>query len=156
MFRTPRFAVGAVFALALFAAVLAAACGDGGGDDHGDSDAGVLSALSILDKAGLHDMADTINKKGEIPAAARTTALKLQTLVTLTIWPSEFGTEAAALATILADMAKSLDGEKPDTQAAGTAATKAHEAAHDFTDKVWLHLEAKAKVSDVKLEVHKD
>lgn len=156
MLQTRRLAVSAIFALALFSGALLTACGDDEGDSPAEDDAGVLSALSTLDKAGLHDIDTSINDKGEVPATARSTAQKLQTLVALTTWPDEFQGEATALTAIFADMAKTLDGEKPDTKAAGPAAAKAHDAAHDFADKVWGHLQAKAKVAGASAGNHTD
>lgn len=153
--RTAAFALAAVAALSLAAGI---ACGDddSGEDGHASDHPALISAISIVDKAGLHDISAAINEKSGIPATARSTAQKLQAVVALTPWPAEFATEAKALATTFAAMATALDGEKPDTRVAGAAAEKAHDAAHDFSDRVWAHLKAEAGIGGGKAEPHKD
>ncbi len=152
--RTAAFALAALAALSLAAGI---ACGDDSGEDGHNADyPALISAISILDKAGLHDISDAINEKSEIPATARSTAQKLQAVVALTPWPAEFATEAKALETAFAEMAKALDGEKPDTKVAGAAAEKAHDAEHDFSDRVWTHLKAEAGISSGTEAPHKD
>ncbi len=154
--RLTALALGGVAALAIAAGI---ACGDDDAPDAGHTPhdhPAVISAISILDKAGLHDIATAINEKSEIPATARATAQKLQAVVALTPWPAEFATGAKALETAFADMAKALDGEKPDTKVAGAAAEKAHDLEHDFSDRVWAHLKAEAGIAGGAEAPHKD
>lgn len=127
----------AALALATFAA-----CGS---DDAGNDDA-ALNAINILDSAGLHGIDDSINAKKEIPASARTTALKLQALTKLASWPSDLEDEAQDLETIFAEMAAALDRDNPDLAKAGAAAAKAHDAEHEFSEKVWTHLYEEADI----------
>ena len=114
--------------------------------ENARGDIAVVSTISLIDKAGLHTFDEALNKDGKIPATARTTALQLQTATLLTEWPNEFTSKSKALATILGDFAKSLEGENPDVKKAGEAAKKAHDAAHDFTHEVWAHLYEEAGV----------
>ncbi len=126
-----------VIALAL------AACGD---DDKSSSNADVVSAINIIDKAGLHDIDDSIATKQTIPATARTTALHLQTVTLLTEWPKDLKDPAKKLAETFGDLATALDGTKPDLTKAGTAAHNAHEVSHDFSHAVWDALQKEAGV----------
>ena len=142
-------------ALTVILVIVALGFGACGGESGGDQNTAVISAINILDTAGLHDIETSINEKGEIPASARTTALKMQTVVALTEWPGELEQEANALGAILAEMAKALDGDKPDVKAAGAAAKKAHDAEHDFSGKVWEHLMEEAGIAG-RTAPHKD
>lgn len=148
------FLTAACLAAGLFAFALAA-CGDDGGDDHSADSAAVLSAIAYLDKAGLHDLDVSINEKNEIPASARNHALKLQAVTLITEWPDDLESEAKALATIFGDLAKALDGDKPDAKVAGPLAKKAHDGQHDFSEKVWTHLKEEAGLA-ATAGTHKD
>ena len=131
---------------AVFMGILAlglAACSD---DDNANSNAEVVSAINIIDKAGLHDIDDSITAKQTIPATARTTALHLQTVTLLTDWPKDLKDPAKKLAATFGDLAAALDGDKPDLAKAGTAAHDAHEASHDFSHAVWDALQKEAGV----------
>ena len=118
-------------ALAVTSMALLGACGD---DDDDAEAAGadtsnavsVVSGISFLDKAGLHDIDTSINEEKTVPGDARTTALKAASVTKLTAWPADLQDEASALGQIFAEMA-----------AAGAAATKAHDAQHDFSHEVW-------------------
>ncbi len=129
-------------ALAVTSMALLGACGD---DDDDAEAAGadtsnavsVVSGISFLDKAGLHDIDTSINEEKTVPGDARTTALKAASVTKLTAWPADLQDEASALGQIFAEMAAALDGDSPDMAAAGAAATKAHDAQHDFSHEVW-------------------
>ena len=144
MFRRP-WVVGAAL-LALPAAIFfAAACGD---DAEGDSASAseVLTALNFTGNAGLHDIDESINEGGEIPADARTVALRAETVMRVTAWPSALEEEAEALADVFAEMAATLDGESPDPAAAGEAAARAHDAEHEFSGNAWAYLQEEAGI----------
>lgn len=120
------------------AALFPSACGDD--DDHAasiavSSNAEITAPLDFLDEAGLHDIETSINNKGEIPATARTVAIRTQAVVLVTVWPKGLQAGATKLAGIFGDMAKSLDGEKPNVKVAGPAAKAAHDGEHDFSGR---------------------
>ncbi len=133
-----------ILAIAAFSLAMAG-CGDS--KDPNASDAAVVSAISILDNAGLHDMEESINKQSTIPAGARTTVLHMQAVVLLTEWPDDLEDQSKALATLLGDFAKAMGGDKPDLKVAGEAGLKAHAGWHDFSHDVWDHLQKEAGVS---------
>lgn len=137
--------VAVVCVLGVLAAFAFAACGDD--DDHGDESAGAIAAITYMDAAGLHTIDQSINTDKTIPPTARSTALKLQTVALLTEWPSDVSGDANTLAGVLGDLAAALDGDNPDLARAGAAATKAHDAEHEFSDKVWTHLRSEAGVA---------
>jgi len=143
MFRTMSLA-GA--ALVVAAALFATACGD---DDGGDASASasVISAITILDQAGLHDIDTAINQDGKVPDTARTTALHMQAIVVLTKWPQAARPDASKVAQALGDLAKALDSATPDLKAAGAAAHAAHESAHDLSHTVWAGLQKQAGIA---------
>ncbi len=120
-----------------------AACGS---DDGGSPEAEVISAINILDNAGLHGIDESINEDEEIPANARTVALHLQAVVELTSWPAAVEDEADELAQTFADLAAALDGENPDMARAGELATQAHDDEHDFSHDTWSWLQEKAGI----------
>jgi hypothetical protein len=124
---------------------MAASCGDDDASSGGDAE--VLNAINILDKAGLHGLDEAINEDKEIPSNARTTAQQLQAITNLTEWPTDdLESEADALAKIFGELAAAVDGENPDLAKAGEAATKAHDAQHDFSHDVWQYLYEKGDV----------
>lgn len=131
--------------LGLLAAFAFAACGDD--DDHGDDATGALPAITYMDGAGLHGIDESINTDRTIPPTARSTALKLQTVALLTEWPSDVAGDAKTLAGVFGELAAALDGDSPDLAKAGAAATKAHDAEHEFSEKVWTHLRSEAGVA---------
>ena len=152
MIRSPRKALLIpLFALlAVAGAFLLASCGDDDDDDgatggHGSTDS-VLNAILFLDSAGLHDIDDSINDDGEIPADARTIARKAETVTRLTAWPEELQASADTLAGVFADMVAALGGDEPDLTAAGEAAKSAHDVEHDFSGQVWEYLYSEAGV----------
>jgi hypothetical protein len=126
------------------AGLFAASCNS---DDSGDGDTAVISAISILDSAGLHDIDDAISEEQEIPATAKATAQKLQAVMELTEWPSELEDDAEALSAIFAEMVTAVDGESPDLAKAGEAAKKAHDAHHEFSHDVWAYLYEEAGIA---------
>jgi hypothetical protein len=134
-------ALGALATIALLASV---ACGD---DDSDSGTGSVISAIAILDNAGLHGIDESINTNKQVPATAQSTAAKLQTVTLLTEWPSNLAAEAKALAGIFGELAAALDANPPDLAKAGDAAHRAHEGEHEFSDHVWTYLKAKAGVT---------
>jgi hypothetical protein len=140
---SPSWAVAGI-ALAALVALGAAACGDddGGGSQHAEA----ISAITILDKAGLHDIDEAINEDKEVPPTARTTALHMQALVNLTDWPGDFDDDARALEKTFADLAASLDSDNPDLGKAGTLAKQAHDQEHELSHNLWAWLQDEAGI----------
>lgn len=137
----------AVVLLGLAAALALAACGDD--SDNGDGASGntqVLTAINILDNAGLHEMDDEINKEGEIPANGKTVARHLETVVRLTDWPSELEGTANQLAGLLADLAAEFDKDDIDIERAGDLAAQVHDVWHDLSHDTWAYLAKEAGV----------
>lgn len=132
-------------ALAVLGAALLASCG--GDDSSAGGNAEVINAVSIMDKAGLHELDESINTKKEIPADAESTVRQLQAVTTLTKWPDSLQSQADALAKIFGEFAAAVAGEKPDIAKAGAASKKAHDAQHDFSHDVWMHLYEEAGMS---------
>src|SRR5690348_1775664 len=94
----------ALLAAAAIVGLLAAGCGDDDGNKAvptptADTNVGVISAIDILERAGLHDI-DTQLAAGTVPATAQSVATKLQTVTLLTPWPTELQAKATALAGI--------------------------------------------------------
>ncbi|MGH2609081.1 MAG: hypothetical protein ACRDHF_08325 [Tepidiformaceae bacterium] len=129
--------------LAVIAVGLFGACGS---DDGGSQEAEVISAINILDNAGLHGIDESINEEQEIPANARTVALRLVTVVELTSWPGDLADGAATLAESLTEFAAALDVENPDMAQAGSLATEVHQVEHDFSGEVWAWLQEEAGI----------
>jgi hypothetical protein len=146
MLRTTRAKVAALALAAALLVPLAAACSDDDKGAEGTDTAAVLAAVTFLDSAGYHDIDDAINKEKTVPATARTKALKGEAVLKATAWPSELKPKADALATILGELAAALEGDAPDLAKAGQAATKAHDAQHEFSDEAWAWLYEKAGV----------
>ena len=141
--KFPLFAMAA--SLLFVGAVLTSSCGEDGASSGGDAE--VLNAINILDKAGLHGLDEAINEDKEIPSNARTTAQQLQAITNLTKWPTDdLESQADALAKIFGELAAAVDGENPDLAKAGEAATRAHDAQHDFSHDVWEYLYEKGGV----------
>ncbi|MGH2634107.1 MAG: hypothetical protein ACRDG3_11910 [Tepidiformaceae bacterium] len=162
-----RPALGAILVAIVSAAIAGAACGSGSSSkadatttnsttaaavatiDPSISNAAAISAINILDNAGLHDF-DTSIAAGTVPPTAQTTAEHLQATLLLTPWPddSTIKADAQALAAKLGLMASLLNTDTPDMARAGAAAHDAHESEHAFSSAVWTYLETKAGVKD--------
>ena len=125
-------------AVAVVGSLFAAGCGSS--DSEASSDAQILNAINILDKAGLHDIDDSINDDKTIPANAKSTAQQLQAVTAITEWPDDLQDEADALEKVFEEMVAALPAENPDLAKAGEAAKKAHDAQHDFSHDVWAYL----------------
>jgi len=144
LYRKPLLAAAAVLALGIIS-VFATGCDSTGNNTQNEA---VISAVNILDKAGLHDIDTSINADKKIPATAQATALHLQAVLTLTDWPRDLKDPAKKLAALLDVMGKALNGDKPDMKAAGDAAHDVHEAGHDFSSAVYKYLYKQAKITD--------
>jgi hypothetical protein len=147
MSRFSRLTAAASVGAVALSAALFAACGEGDVDAGKEDLAGVISAITIMDNAGLHDIDESIRSKQTVPPTARTTALKMQAVTKLTDWPEEFKADAETLAAAFAALAAALDSDKPDLAKAGAAAKRAHDVQHDFSGKVWAHLESEAGIA---------
>jgi hypothetical protein len=139
-------AAAAAAALLVAAALFASACADDDDAQESGSTA-VISAIAILDKAGLHDIDTAINQDGKVPDTARTTALHMQAVVVLTKWPQAASGDASKLAQALGSLAKALDSATPDLEVAGAAANAVHESAHDLSHTVWDGLQKEAGIA---------
>ncbi len=124
------------------ATAIGVACGDDD-DDHSQV-AGVVTAINVLDKAGLHDIDTSITADGKVPATAHTTATHLQTVVLVTDWPKDLKDPARKLAAVFGDFASAIDTDTPDMKKAADASNKAHAGEHDFSHQVWEYLGKKA------------
>ena len=140
--RRAGLALLAATSLVAFAGV---ACAGEDADANG-GDLAVLNAIDTLDKAGLHDIDESINRARAVPATARTAALKMRTVVELTEWPNDLEDAAEKLSAALDDLAKSLEGDNPDKAKAGAAAKNAHDVEHDFSGEVWEYLYKEAGI----------
>jgi len=161
-----RPALGAILVATVAAAMAGAACGSGSSSradatatnstapavasiDPSVANAAAISAVNILDNAGLHGF-DTSIAAGTVPPTAQTIAEHLQTILLLTPWPNA-GTikaDATALAAKLGLMGSLLNTDTPDMARAAAAAHDAHEGEHDFAVAVWKYLEAQAVVKE--------
>jgi hypothetical protein len=127
--------------------VVGAACGgDDDDDSSGDDYTAVITAISFTSNAGLHGIDESINDAGEVPADARTVALRSQAVVEVTEWPDELQAGADELAASLGELAAALDSDDPDIEAAGAAAADAHDTEHEFSGEVWDFLYAAAGI----------
>jgi len=140
----------AIASIALLAVALSA-CGDDSKDDTANSksaqNADAISAIDIIDKAGLHDIDTSISTDGKVPATAQTTATHLQAVALLTDWPTQqLKDDAKKLADVFGTLADSLNSSTPDLKKAGEAAHNAHEAQHDFSKEVWTYLQGEAGI----------
>ena len=138
----------ALFALlALLTVFAAAACGSDSGGSSKDLD--VVTAVTMLDRAGLHDIDTQVSTEKTIPSNAVTTFRQLQTITLLTEWPTkDLQNKAKALAGIFGEAAAATDGTNPDMAKAAAAVKKAHDGEHDFAHEVWAHLYEKAGISN--------
>jgi hypothetical protein len=136
----------AAVAAAAVLAVAFSACSSSS-TSEATKNANAISAISILDNAGLHATAASI-AGGTVPPTAQTTAQHLQTVLLVTEWPtSQLKDDAGKLAAKMGAMAQSLNTDKPDMKAAAAAADAAHEGEHDFSHEVWDYLTGKAGVT---------
>jgi hypothetical protein len=133
----------AISALAL-AGVALSACGSE--TSAASKNAAALSAVDMIDKAGLHEM-DTAIRAGNVPATARITALHLQTAVLVTDWPTkQMKDDAKKLAAACGTLAVATDSATPDMKVVAAASMDVHEKFHDFSKEVWDYLQLKAGV----------
>jgi hypothetical protein len=145
-FIRERFVVLAIAAIVALAALAAAGCGDSSTSSSAKN-AQAISAVNILDNAGLHEIDDQISNQNTVPPTADTTATHLQAVLLLTEWPtSQLKDDAKKLADKMATLATALNTDKPDMKAAGAAAHDVHETEHDFSHEVWDYLQSKAGV----------
>jgi len=140
----------ALLATGILALAAFAACGDDGADaDAADQSADmgtVVNAVIALDRAGLHEIDESI-REGKVPPTAHFTALQLQTLVLLTPWPEHLRPQAETLAGLLGDMAAAVDNEPVVLPEAQEASRKAHVAHHEFSVLVWEELYREAGIT---------
>ncbi len=131
----------ALLATGILAIAAFAACGDdGAGAGATAADTGtIVNAVIALDRAGLHEIDESI-REGKVPPTAHFTALQLQTLVLLTPWPEHLRPQAETLAGLLGDMAGAVDNEPVVLPEAQEASRKAHVAHHEFSVLVWEEL----------------
>jgi hypothetical protein len=133
VFQRVSIAVGLV-AAAFIGGLIGAAC-SGESSAEGDQQAlNVALAIRTLDEAGFHGVEDSV-AGGEIPADARTVALKMEAIVGATNWPDDLSDQADELAGALNAAAAAYEGE--DAAAALPAAERVHDIEHDFSAEAW-------------------
>ena len=141
-YRRPLYLI--LAALLLAVGIFASACSD---DSGGGGNAEVINAINIMDKAGLHDIDESINNDKEIPANALTVARQVRAVIALTEWPDDLQSQADALEKIFEEFETVLAAEQPDMAKAAESSKKAHDAEHDFSHDVWAHLYEEAGIS---------
>lgn len=161
--------MGAILVAVVAAAIAAVACGGGNTTTTNASsavtatvstaaetaakNAAAISAVNILDNAGLHQF-DVTLAAGTVPPTAQVTAERMQTVLLLTDWPSAaLKGDAQQLATKLAAMATALNTDSPNLKVAGAAAHDAHDTEHLFSTAVWNYLEGQAGVRKAPSDV---
>lgn len=127
--------------LALTSMGLAVACS---GDGSNSAEVDVVSAITTLDNAGLHAIDESINENQEVPADARTKALRMEAVTRLADWPEEFEDPADELANTFRELAAVLDSDSPDLARAGELAKRAHDEQHDLSGDIWAWLQEEA------------
>lgn len=127
--------------LALTSMGLAVACS---GDGSNSAEVDVVSAITTLDNAGLHAIDESINENQEVPADARTKALRMEAVTRLAEWPEEFEDPADELANTFRELATVLDSDSPDLARAGELAKRAHDEQHDLSGDIWAWLQEEA------------
>jgi len=115
-------------------------------EDTSDAEVDLVSAIVTLDNAGLHAIDEAINESQEVPADARTTALRMEAVTRLAEWPEEFEDAAGQLANTFSELAAALDSDNPELAAAGELAKRAHDEQHDLSGEVWAWLQEEAGI----------
>jgi hypothetical protein len=116
------------------------------GEGRNQAEVDVVSAITTLDNAGLHDIDESINESQEVPADARTTALRMEAVTRLADWPEEFEDAAGKLASTFSELGTVLDSDSPDLARAGELAKRAHDEQHDLSGEVWAWLQEEAGI----------
>ncbi len=108
----------------------------------------VISALNILDNAGLHDFDQSIGG-GTIPPTALNVVTELVATMKLTPWPSDLQTPAKNMTNLLVTYMNQLNATTPDLKTLGPTAHNAHEGYHQFSADAWdwLYKQAGMNVS---------
>lgn len=108
----------------------------------------VISALNILDNAGLHDFDQSISA-GTIPPTALNVVEELVATMKLTPWPSDLKTPATNMTNLLVTYMNQLNATTPDLKALAPTAHNAHEGFHQFAADGWdwLYKQAGMNVS---------
>lgn len=135
-------------AILLASAAAFSACGDDGDDASGasSSHSALISAITFLDNAGLHDIDVAINEEQSVPADARTVMLRGATVLRLAEWPEDMASSAETLADTMQELAEVLNGDPIDTAKAGELAAKVHDDEHSLSHDVWAHLQSEAGI----------
>jgi len=96
----------------------------------------VISALNILDNAGLHELDQSI-AGGTIPPTALNVITELVATMKLTPWPSDLQTPATNMTNLLVTYMNQLNATTPDLKTLAPAAHNAHEGSHEFSADAW-------------------
>jgi hypothetical protein len=96
----------------------------------------VISAINILDNAGLHGFDQSI-AGGTVPPTAQNVVTHLLAIVKLTPWPDALKTQASNMAGVFQTYVQQLNTNTPDMTKLATASHNAHEGEHDFSHDVW-------------------
>ncbi len=134
--------------LFLALAVTLAACSSS--DAAGESTAGRLTALSIIDAAGFHTMDEGLNKPGGAIDPQWLGRVKHgQIAVASVVWPKDLQEHAKTFTEAAETLATALEADNSST--AAPAAKAAHEAQHELSTKGW---EGLAKAAGTKAPAH--
>lgn len=94
----------------------------------------VVTAVYLLDNAGLHDLDVRLNEEGTIEPGDAGRVARVSRLLAAVAWPEPLATEIVTLTTALADLSTALEND--DLDAAAPLATLVHEVQHDFSHAV--------------------
>lgn len=106
----------------------------------------VISAINILDNAGLHEFDQSI-AGGTVPPTAQNTVTHLLAVLKLTPWPDDLKDQAANMTSVMQTYVQQLNTNTPDMTALAKASHNAHEGEHDFSHDVWDWLYKEAGIN---------
>jgi hypothetical protein len=116
-----------------------------------EQQAEMVTALYILNTAGLHGIDEAANAGEELPEGAGGAVDRALLAVAITDWPDHLQGGADGMKAALEELAAALDGE--DAAAIASAATTVHDTQHDFADEAGAMLNAAAGLES---EEHKE
>ena len=94
----------------------------------------VMTAVYLLDTAGLHDLDVRLNEEGTIEPGDAGRVARVSRLLAAVAWPEPLATEIVTLTTALADLTSALEND--DLETAAPLATLVHDVQHDFSHGV--------------------
>lgn len=108
----------------------------------------VVTAIYLLDNAGLHDLDDRLNGDGTIEASDSGRVARVARLLTAVTWPDGLATTAMSTTVTLTELAAALADDDRETAAA--LATTAHDLGHELSHAMehWLDEAATGSAHD--------